>query len=89
MPLRLIVENSEPDAVAPQTAYPSADFIQAAIRAAKHSRHSARTKIIADVCDILDCSKKDLDFLFMPQTARADFHFPDYRRETAFLEAAE
>lgn len=89
MPLRLMIDNTAPDDLAPLPVHPSADFIQAAIRAAKHSAHTTRAKVIADVCEVLDCSKEDLAFLFAAKTEDASFHFPDYRREYVILEAAE
>jgi len=89
MPLRLMIDNSSPEDVAPQAMHPSADFVQAAIRTAKHSRHKTRTKIIADVCEVLDCQKEELDFLFTRQTPHINFDLPGYRRESTFLEAAE
>jgi len=89
MSLRLLIDNSAPGDVAPQTVYPSADFIQAALRAAKHSKQTTREAILTDICDILACTKADLAFLFADNTGSTPFHFPNYRREQTFLEAAE
>jgi hypothetical protein len=89
MPLRLIIENSAPEDVEPQSANPSADFIEAAIRAAKHSRHSARDLIVTEVSELLGCAKEDLEFLFGSRTSVNTFRFPDYCRDMDRLEAAE
>ncbi len=89
MPLCLIIENSAPEDVAPQSANPSADFIEAAIHAAKHSRHNARNLIVADICKLLGCTKEDLEFLFGSRTSVINFRFPDYCRDMDRLEAAE
>jgi hypothetical protein len=85
MPLRLIIENTPSDEIAPMPQYPSADFIDAALRTAKHSKAKTRNTILADICDVLDCSTEDLSFMFERQSVPTqnrpvfELELPDYR----------
>ena len=97
MPLRLIIENTPCADIAPMPVHPSADFIEAALRTAKHSKAKTRAAIMADVSDVLGCRIEDLQFLFdhsaVPTRSRAVFNLemPDYRmsQREIFEEAAE
>ena len=97
MPLRLIIENTPSDEIAPMPQNPSADFIEAALHSAKHSKATTRGAILADVCDVLDCCVEDLSFLFehkaVPTRNRPVFglELPDYRMSLSeiYKEAAE
>jgi len=97
MPIRLIIENTPSDELAPMPQHPSNDFIEAAIRTAKYSKAKTRSAILADVCNVLSCDIEDLDFLFEHQTVpnrnRPVFglELPDYRMSLAeiYKEAAE
>lgn len=97
MPLRLIIENTPSDELAPMPQCPSNDFIEAALRTARHSKSTTRSAILADVCDVLSCSPEDLNFLFehksVPNRNRPVFglELPDYRMSLSeiYKEAAE
>ena len=97
MPLRLIIENTPSDELAPMPQCPSNDFIEAALRTAKHSKSKIRSAILADVCDVLGCRPQDLNFLFehhaVPTQSRPVFglELPDYRMSQSeiYKEAAE
>jgi len=97
MTLRLIIENTPSDELAPMPQYPSADFIEAALRTAKHSKAKTRSAILADVCDVLSCRAEDLSFLFEHQTVPTEnrpvfgLELPDYRMSLSdiYKEAAE
>lgn len=97
MQLRLIIENTPSDELAPMPQYPSADFIEAALRTAKHSKAQTRSTILADVCDVLSCCVEDLSFMFehqsVPTQNRPIFglELPDYRMNLSdiYKEAAE
>ncbi|MEP3889665.1 MAG: hypothetical protein ABJN69_04310 [Hellea sp.] len=85
MQLRLIIENTPSDELAPMPQYPSADFIDAALRTAKHSKSKTRSAILADVCDVLSCHAEDLSFMFEHQAVPTqnrpvfELELPDYR----------
>jgi len=97
MPLRLVIENTDIEDFAPTPVRPSGQFIEAAIRAAKFSKHDARSAIIADVCEVLNCREDDLKFLFehhlVPTQERPviGLELPDYRMTLSeiYKEAAE
>lgn len=97
MPLRLIIENTPSDELAPMPQCPSNDFIEAALRTAKHSKSKTRSAILADVCDVLGCRPEDLNFLFehqaVPTERRRVFglELPDYRMSQSeiYKEVAE
>jgi hypothetical protein len=97
MPLRLVIENTPEDEIAPMPSHPSNAFIEAAIHTAKNSKAETRGTIIADICDVLGCRPKDLEFLFdqhsVPNRRRPVFglELPDYRMSQTDLykEAAE
>ena len=85
MPLHLVIENTPADELAPMPQYPSADFIDAALRTAKHSKSTTRSAILSDICDVLSCRAEDLSFMFerhaVPTQNRPVFglELPDYR----------
>ncbi len=97
MPLRLVIENTPENEIAPMPSRPSTDFIEAAILTARNSKKVHRDAIIADVCDILSCSPEDLKFLFsqhsVPSRNRQiiGLELPDYRMTLSdiYKEAAE
>jgi len=97
MPLRLIIENTPVDELAPMPEHPSNDFIEAALHTAKHSKAWTRRVILADVCEVLNCRAEDLNFLFehnaVPTQHRPVFglELPDYRMSQSeiYKEAAE
>ena len=97
MPLRLIIENTPREELAPMPVHPSNDFIDAALRAAAHSKAKTRSAILTDVCDILGCRVQDLEFLFdhkaVPTQSRPviGLELPDYRMSLSdiYKEAAE
>ena len=97
MPIRLIIENTPSGELAPMPQNSLADFIETALRTAKHSKFTARTTILTDVSEILRCQSDALSFLFEDQftevkTARIiDLDVPDYRMSTSeiYKEAAE
>jgi len=64
MPLRLIIENTPANDFAPTPLNASSDFIEAALRAAQHSKSTTRAAVISDVCNLLNCREEDLQFLF-------------------------
>jgi len=85
MPLRLIIENTPVDELAPLPANASAEFVDAALRAARHSKSSTRSAILSDVSAILNCREADLQFLFEENFVPTDnrpvlgLELPDYR----------
>ena len=97
MPIRLVIENTLPEdfELAPQHA--SAQFIEAALHTAKHSKKETRSTIVADISDVLNCRQGDLSFLFdhqMVPTGRRpvfELELPDYRMSLSeiYKEAAE
>lgn len=97
MPIRLVIENTPSDEIAPMPENPTNNFIEAALRTAKHSKAVTRSAILADVCDILSCRVEDLNFLFehhaVPTQRRPVFgiEMPDYRMSQSeiYKEAAE
>jgi len=97
MPLRLIIDNTPTGDIAPMPTHPSTDFVEAALRTAKHSKAKARNAILSDVCEVLNCRIEDLDFLFghhaVPTQSRPVFglELPDYRMSQSeiYKEAAE
>lgn len=97
MPLRLVIENTPEDEFAPMPSRPSDAFIEAALHTAKNSKAETRDTIIADICDVLDCHPRDLEFLFdqhsVPNRRRPVFglELPDYRMSLSdiYKEAAE
>ena len=64
MTLRLIIENTPADELAPMPANSSSEFIAAALRAARNSNSSTRAAILSDISTILNCREADLQFLF-------------------------
>lgn len=84
MPIRLIIETATPGEIAPMPQSPSSDYIEAALRTARHSKSNTRTKVLKDVCDVLSCRLEDLYFLFeseyaSPKTCHIiDLNVPDY-----------
>lgn len=97
MPIRLILDNTPSDELAPMPSHPSTDFVEAAIRTAKNSKAKTRSAILADVCDVLGCRSEDLNFLFehnvVPTQNRPiiGIELPDYRMSQSeiYKEAAE
>jgi len=97
MPIRLIIENTPSDELAPMPQHSSSQFIEAALKTAKYSKASTRHAILADVCEVLSCSLEDLDFLFehqaVPTRNRHIFNLelPDYRMRLSeiYTQAAE
>jgi len=97
MPLRLVIENTPSEELAPMPQNPSADFIEAALRTARHSKTKTRSAILADICDVLSCRVEDLNFLFEHQAVPTRYRpivgleLPDYRMSQSeiFKEAAE
>ena len=85
MPLRLIIENTPANDFAPTPLNASSDFIEAALRAAQHSKSTTRAAVISDVCNLLNCREEDLQFLFldsqMPNEplSNSGLELPDYR----------
>lgn len=94
--LKLAIDNmSSEDLEAPLCCIAS-DFIEAALRAAKHSNSNTRANILKDVCSMLKCEPEDLGFLFQADLDKNTSQFsnlslPDYRLNTRdlYLEAAE
>lgn len=97
MPLRLVIENTPEDELAPMPARASNDFIEAALLTAKNSKAGTREAILADVCNILSCRPEDLKFLFSQQSVPTrnrpvlGLELPDYRMSLSdiYKEAAE
>lgn len=97
MPLRLVIENTPEDQLAPMPSRPESDYIVAALQTAKNSTAETREAIIADICDILSCLPEDLSFLFqqqpVPNRSRPvlRLELPDYRMSLSdiYKEAAE
>lgn len=94
--LKLVIDNICSDELEAPICCAESEFIEAALRAAKHSKSIARTSILNDVCVMLNCKAEDLGFLFqdnlnkkVPQIYKLDL--PDYRLRTSdlYLEAAE
>lgn len=85
MQLRLIIKNTPDDDIAPMPQYPSADFIDAALRTAKNSKAKTRNAILGDICDVLSCRAEDLSFMFEHQAVPTqnrpvfELELPDYR----------
>jgi len=97
MPIRLVIENTPEDEIAPMPSHPSSDFVQADLHTAKHSKAKMRDVILADICDVLSCRPEDLKFLFnqksVPTRNRSilGLELPDYRMSLSdiYKEAAE
>lgn len=97
MPLRLIIQNTPENQLTQMPALATNEFIEAALHAAKHSKGSARERILEDVCNILSCRSEDLNFLFNHKTVPhqnrpvLDLELPDYRMSLSdiYKEAAE
>lgn len=97
MTIRLVLENTPSNEIAPMPQCPSNAFIEAALRTAKHSKSKTRNAILIDVCNVLGCKSEDLDFLFeyksvLPcEGSVSGLELPDYRMSLSeiYKEAAE
>ena len=97
MTLRLVIEHTPEEELAPMPSRPNSEFIEAALNAAKNSEAETRDALLADVCDILSCRPEDLKFLFsqqaVPNRSRPvlGLELPDYRMSLSdiYKEAAE
>ena len=85
MRLRLIIENTPANDFAPTPLNASSDFIEAAIRAAQHSKSTTRATVLSDVSNVLNCREEDLQFLFQDSHAQnqllpnSGIELPNYR----------
>lgn len=96
MLLKLAIDNVRSDELETPIYCAQSDFIEASLRAAKHSNSNTRANILKDVCSMLNCKPEDLSFLFqttLDENASRLYKLdlPDYRLRTreVYLEAAE
>ena len=64
MTLHLVINNSGPEDIERGDHSPSAEFVRAAILAAQNSKHKVKSKIVTDLCAVLNCAPSELEFLF-------------------------
>lgn len=66
-------------------------FVRACLRVAMYSKGAVRDKVIAEACEVLECSPEELEFL-MGHTLSVEgenqiFDFPDSERRRQALDA--
>jgi len=94
--LKHVIENSISNEVDASPICKQSEFIEAALKAAKHTKKSIRETILQDVSVMLGCEPRDLNFLFHSDVEndkgtvyKLDLPDSRLRESDIYLEAAE